>query len=278
MSFALPAMFKNALFFDMFAQVATIMGACFFHRPPGQDIAMPQTPGKRQCCNCYYSRRIKCDLVCVKNPPAVDTKTGLARWPVVGQADFCGCFRLGRAEYMDHNHRLKSELPIYRDGFGDYCKIPLTQGRYAKIDPDDYIWLSQFRWHCKSNMKTIYAVRTVKIAGKSKRIFMHRLIADTPANLVCDHINHDGLDNRRANLRNCTIRQNNTNSRAARTSTSKYKGVSWNRRRGKWVAYIKKDGRQRFLGSFTDQAQAAKSYYDAAKELHGRFAALNFPE
>ena len=218
---------------------------------------------------------MECNLHCVKNPPAIDAETGLARWPIVRQEDFCGCFFCGRAEHIN-DRRLKDELPVYRDRFGDYCKIPLTQGRYAKVDPEDYIWLSQFRWHCKSNSKAIYAVRTVTLDGKSKRIFMHRLIAETPLHLVCDHINHDGLDNRRANLRNCTIRQNNVNSRAAAASTSKYKGVSWNRRRSKWVAYIKKDGRQRYLGSFTDQTQAAKAYDDAAKKLPGRFVALNF--
>jgi len=237
---------------------------------------MPQTPEKRQCCNCCYSRRIERDLHCVKNPPDITAETGLARWPIVRRDDICGCFRYGRSEHIEIDHRLKNELPIYADRFGDYCKIPLTQGRYAKVDPEDYIWLSQFRWHCKSNLKSIYAVRTVTIAGKSKRVFMHRLIADTPAHLVCDHINHDGLDNRRANLRNCTIRQNNVNSRAAETSTSKYKGVSWNRRRSKWVTYIKKDGRQKFLGSFTEESQAAKAYDLVAKKLHGRFAALNF--
>ena len=78
--------------------------------------------------------------------------------------------------------------------------------------------------------------------------------------------------------RNCTIRQNNANSRAARTSTSKYKGVSWNRRCRKWVAYIKKDGRQKFLGSFIDEKAAEKAYDAAAKKLHGQFAALNLPD
>lgn len=239
---------------------------------------MSHSPGKRCCRNCYFSRHIRDLLHCVKKPPALVPATGLAFWPIVEDEDICGCFRYGWPEDICSDHWPKNELPIYRDKFGDYCKIPLTQGRYAKVDPQDYIWLSQFRWHCKSNIKTIYAVRTVTIDGKQKRIFMHRMIADTPENLVCDHINHEGLDNRSANLRNCTIRQNNINSRAAGTSTSRYKGVSWNRRRRRWVVYIKKDGRQKFLGSFNDEIEAAKAYDAAAKKLHGRFATLNLPD
>ncbi len=168
-------------------------------------------------------------------------------------------------------------LPVHTDSFGDYCKIPLTQGRFAKVDPEDYLWLSQFRWCCKNSPRSIYAVRNVTVGGKSTRVYMHRLIMKTPEHLVCDHVNHDGLDNRQGNLRNCTIQQNNANSRAAEGATSQFKGVAWDRRRRKWVAYIKKDGKQRNLGYFDDEIEAAQTHNTAARKLHGEYAALNFP-
>ncbi|MHC4461417.1 MAG: AP2 domain-containing protein [Planctomycetota bacterium] len=238
---------------------------------------MQQTPRERKCCQCYFSRPIADRLHCVKNSPDVDLNTGQARWPAVKQDDICGCFRCAKDNHIDTDHWPKNELTIYTDHLGDYCKIPLTQGRFAKVDPSDYIWISQFRWHCKINKTTIYAVRTVTVAGKSKRISMHRMIMNTPPHLVCDHINHDGLDNRRAYLRNCTIKQNNANSRSAKNASSKYKGVSWNKTRKKWAAYIKKDYKQLYLGLFENETEAAKVYDKMAKKLFGKFAQLNFP-
>ncbi len=101
---------------------------------------------------------------------------------------------------------------------------------------------------------------------------------DTPPYLVCDHINHDGLDNRKTNLRNCTLKQNNANTRPTKGASSKYKGVTFAKREKKWVVYIKKDGRQTFLGCFDDEVEAAKAYDAAAAKLYGEFAYLNFPD
>jgi len=233
-------------------------------------------PTERNCRACYFARIIADTLHCVRQSPDIDYSTGQARWPVVKEDDICGQFRYGEDNPLEKDYWPRCDLPIYTDRFGDYCKIPLTKGRFAKVDPEDYIWLSQFRWHCKTNVNAIYAVRTVSINGKSKRIYMHRLITDTPPHLVCDHINHDGLDNRKANLRNCTITQNNANSRSAANSSSKYKGVSWSKTKCKWVAYIKKDGRQFFLGHFSSESTAAKAYDTSAKKYFGEFANLNF--
>jgi len=239
---------------------------------------MQQGFPKRQCRNCYFSRLVAGFLHCAKNPPAVDIDTGQARWPIVKDDDICGAFCLAKDNHIATDHWPKNNLPIHKDRYGDYCKIPLTHGKFAKVDPDDYIWLSQFRWHYKINSKGTYALRSLRVAGKSKKIYMHRLIMDTPPYLVCDHINHDRLDNRKSNLRNCTIKQNNANKRPTKGASSKYKGVCYTKREKKWMAYIKKDGRLFFLGYFDDEVEAAKTYDRAAKKYHGEFAMLNFPE
>jgi hypothetical protein len=245
---------------------------------PPDGAAMEKGPKERQCQNCYFSCCIAGFLHCIKNPPALDSDTGQARWPIVKDGDVCGGFRFAENNKIKDDHWPKNDLPVYKDRFGDYCKIPLTHSKFAKVDPQDYIWLSQFRWHCKANSNATYAVRTITVAGKSKRIYMHRLIMDTPPHLVCDHINHDGLDNRKGNLRNCTIKENNANARSAKGASSEYKGVTYSKRKKKWSVYIKKDGRQFNLGCFNNEAEAAKTYDAAAIKLHGEFAHLNFPD
>jgi hypothetical protein len=181
------------------------------------------------------------------------------------------------------NSKSQPGLPICEDEFGPYCKIPLTQNRFAKVDPEDYIWLSQFRWCCKTGKDTCYAIRHIQVHGRTKRIHMHRQIMNTPDNMICDHINHDGLDNRKRNCRNCTVEQNNANRRKRRTShgspapSSQYLGVSWCPRRKKWVSYIKHHGKARNLGLFDVEADAARAHDAAAWAVWGEYACLNFP-
>ena len=109
---------------------------------------------------------------------------------------------------------------------------------------------------------------------------MHRVITDSPAHLLVDHINHNGLDNRKANLRTATCAQNNVNRRSIKTknSPSKYKGVYWSKRDNKWQVQICYNYKIRTIGQFNDEIEAAKAYDEAAMKYHKEFAVLNFPD
>jgi hypothetical protein len=106
---------------------------------------------------------------------------------------------------------------------------------------------------------------------------MHRLIIKAPDGLVVDHINYNGLDNRKANLRLATLKQNSRHViRTMNPGSSKYKGVSWYTRDKVWAVKIMVDGKTIRIGYFRNEIEAAKAYDKAAKKYHGEFAALNF--
>jgi hypothetical protein len=160
--------------------------------------------------------------------------------------------------------------------------LPLSQDKFAIVDSDDYDRLNTYKWCLSKTPRTNYAMRSTKarrIKGKRakrKTILMHRFILNAPPGLVVDHINHDGLDNRKSNLRLCTRKQNNHNKRP-QGKTSKYKGVYFSKLRKKFIARIQMNGKTTYIGLFTDQIAAAKAYDKKARELFGEFAYLNFP-
>ena len=181
--------------------------------------------------------------------------------------------------YILHHYRKVWE-PIVFDDSPCVIGIPLSQGLVARISIEDIGLVSGFGWSAaRSAAGIMYAVSE----KNRERKLMHRLIAaaflpiDTP-NLQIDHIDGDGINNTRDNLRLATGSQNLGNTRISKHNRSGYKGVSWNIRRSKWRAYILGDGKQRSLGYYTDRIEAAKAYDNAARELHGEFAAVNFPK
>lgn len=107
---------------------------------------------------------------------------------------------------------------------------------------------------------------------------MHREIIKVDDGKFVDHINHNGLDNRKANLRPATQTENNRNRRKARRKKfgSKYKGICWNKNEKRWTARIMYNRKSKYIGIFDDEIVAAKAYDRAAKKHHGEFAALNF--
>jgi len=187
-----------------------------------------------------------------------------------------------------------------------FRRIPLTQGKYAIVDPQDYPRLSKYKWYASRNKHTFYAVRNrwSKNYSSKLKVKMHREIlenlslASTTQNpvlspvegsklttqnchrnicdgFVIDHINHNGLDNRNANLRLATFAQNARNSRRRR-NRSGYKGVCFTKDKGKYRAVIWHDNKRIHLGYFDSSISAALEYDRAAKKYHGDFAVLNF--
>ena len=155
-----------------------------------------------------------------------------------------------------------------------YRRIKLTQNRYAKVEPRDFEKLNKHKWYAKRCMNRFYAHRKNE-AGIN--VGMHREIMKPWRGYCVDHINGDGLDNRRANLRIVTIAENNYNKRKSlNVRSSQYKGVSIDKRNKKWRAIIYYKYRKISLGSYENEIDAAKAYDEAAKELFGEFAKLNF--
>jgi len=153
--------------------------------------------------------------------------------------------------------------------------IPLTQDKFAIVDAEDYERLSRYKWHASKKGRCWYAASQ----RSKKRLTMHRVILNAPRGLVVDHINHNGLDNRRKNLRLCTVAQNNQNSRPhiRLNKLSKYKGVTFDKNRNLFNASIRQNKKGYFLGGFKEERDAAKAYDKKARELFGKFAYLNFP-
>ena len=159
--------------------------------------------------------------------------------------------------------------------------IPLTRGKYAIVDPEDYEELAKYNWFACIGGAGFYAIRMVKAAGgrsRQKRVAMHRVIMHAPEWLYVDHINGNGLDNRKANLRIATPAQNCQNRGKYLAGTvSRFKGVMCRGKNPSWGASIKANSKEIWLGTFRSEIEAAKAYDRAAKKYHGEFARLNFP-
>lgn len=166
-------------------------------------------------------------------------------------------------------------------------EIPLSRGMVAIVDDDDFELLSSYTWHVSKQRDgaTRYAVRTVSgirhngVRDPGSVVLMHRqLLGVTNPLIEVDHRNHNGLDNRRYNLRIANASKNRANMIKRKPRTSKYKGVSWCSDREKWRAVITVRDRHVFLGRFECEEDAAAAYNLAAEAMFGEFANQNILE
>ena len=229
--------------------------------PADPSAALGMTGGRdlryRRCDNCFFSV-----WLIVPNRPVLmcmQRENKVGRWWGVQLEQSCRNF------YPSGTFKAGSEAAR---------RIPLTRGKFALVDAEDYYQLSKFQWYAKYSGSTFYAARNH--AGKSVK--MHREILASPDHLLVDHIDRNGLNNRKSNLRFCTSSQNLCNTVSIRGSSSRYKGVCWHKREKQWVASIQFNKKSYYLGDFDNEIDAAKAYDKKAKVLHGQFACLNLPD
>lgn len=143
-------------------------------------------------------------------------------------------------------------------------EILLTQGKVALVDDEDYEELNKFKWYANELRKTHYAMRHMKGSHKTI-ILMHRVIMNCPNGMFIDHIDHNGLNNQKSNLRIVTNRQNIQNHNIIKSS--KYVGVSLDKYSKKWIASIRINKKTKYIGGFDNELDAHKAYLNKLKEI-----------
>ena len=149
--------------------------------------------------------------------------------------------------------------------------VPLTNGGFATVSAIDYRRVSQQKW-CLCTSKGCKYVMSSHSRGKKS---LHRFVMRARKGIIIDHINRNTLDNRRDNLRACSIAQSNMNRRGNVGGSSRFKGVHWYESRQRWKCSIKVCGKQYYLGEFHNEQDAAITYNVAAQIFFGEFAYLN---
>ena len=140
----------------------------------------------------------------------------------------------------------------------------LASGREVQIDEEDEAFFRSRRWYLTNGD---YLVCRVRVDGRRRTQLFHRLIlSPIPQGMVVDHINRDKLDNRRRNLRIVTPQVNAKNIPAKPNKTSRYRGVSWNGRAGRWQVVLRIDGKLKWVGLFESEDEAGSI---AAPHFHG---------
>ncbi len=189
----------------------------------------------------------------------------------------------GVAQLSQRLRRTESDMPNDTTGLSTLTKeIPLTQGKVAIVDAEDYALVSQFKWLAHRNARNWYCSRSVARGARhlQQTLSIHTLLMKPPRGFQVDHKNGDGLDNRRSNLRVVTTRQNSLNRKRQKNNTSGFKGVRLcvAKKGPRWEASIALAKKRYYLGLHDTAEGAARTYDQAAKRLHGEFAQLNFPE
>jgi hypothetical protein len=177
----------------------------------------------------------------------------------------CAGINLGKSRAANYP---RHEVKTLDDGT---CAIEPSNGGQVLFDAEDAELITPHRWaRAKSSRYTEYALTTIRTRSPNT-ISMHRLLLQPGPGFVVDHINGNGLDNRRVNLRICTHAQNMCNRRKTASASSKWVGVNRIKRTGKWQAKV---GKQ-YLGVFENELDAARAYNAKAIEVFGDFVRLN---
>ena len=150
--------------------------------------------------------------------------------------------------------------------------LELNHGLVTQFDECDEELVMSRKWLAYKNSRNTWYVRS-RIGSSTTFLILSRLLLNAPDEMVVDHIDGDGLNNARANLRLCTPRQNSQNRRKGKSGSSQFKGVVAHR--GKWRAQIRYSGKLYVLGRFEDEMEAAREYNSAARIYFGEFARLN---
>lgn len=159
-----------------------------------------------------------------------------------------------------------------------HAEFCVRNGLIAICDWEDYELVKHYCWLLKTGKCTSYAMATeITADGPQKKVMMHNLIMPPPVGMIVDHINGNGLDNRRSNLRFATNQQNGFNTPPYRRKgkVSQFKGVHFEKQSKKYKAAIKIDGQIKTLGRYQTEDEAAIAYNLAASAAYGEFARLN---
>ena len=138
-------------------------------------------------------------------------------------------------------------------------EIYLTQNKICLVDDEDYEVLSSYNWYARKDLNTFYAQRKFKINGKFKNLMMHRIIMNPPDDMYVDHINRNGLDNRKSNLRIVNHSQNHFNEKLRIDNNSGYKGIYFNNSIKKWSVALG----NKYIGSFHSKTSAIEARKEA---------------
>jgi len=157
---------------------------------------------------------------------------------------------------------------------GDIAYVPLTKGHVAVIDAADVPQVEKFLWCAHVCRHAVYALRGYEVKGKTKLVMMHRELIGAPHGRLVDHVDGNGLNNRRANLRLASNSENTRNSKKRIDNKSGYKGVCWDELQRKWRASIRLNGRQTYLGLYASPQEAHNAYREAATREYGEFARM----
>lgn len=183
--------------------------------------------------------------------------------------------RIYCSEPCSRQRRNRALSPTEEELAGGYRRISLTKGKVCLVDAEDYGYLNQWAWQASLDNGVWYAKRSSADGqtGKRTQIKMHKALLLVGRGLTVDHIDRDGLNNRRSNLRPATHSENMRNRRSF-GKTSRFKGVSWCARDKRWLVQVQGNG-ESIKAYFGSELEAAKAHNEAALRLHGEFAHIN---